>query len=88
MQSTRPVAAPTRGVQRLARRLAGQSIGVVLSSGGARGFAHIGVLEELTAAGVEVDRVGGSSMGAFVGAMFAMGLSPAGIRAGATRSWS
>ncbi|MGH2978987.1 MAG: patatin-like phospholipase family protein [Solirubrobacterales bacterium] len=70
-----------RGVQRLARRLAGQSIGVVLSSGGARGFAHIGVLEELAAAGMEVDRVGGSSMGAFVGAMFAMGLSPAGIRA-------
>jgi len=69
------------GVHRLARRLAGQSIGVVLSSGGARGLAHIGVLEELTAAGVEVDRVGGSSMGAFVGAMFAMGLSPAGIRA-------
>jgi predicted acylesterase/phospholipase RssA/CRP-like cAMP-binding protein len=70
-----------RGVQRLARRLAGRSIGVVLSSGGARGFAHIGVLEELTAAGVEIDRVGGSSMGAFVGAMFAMGMSPAGIRA-------
>jgi NTE family protein len=68
------------GVQRLARRLAGQAIGVVLSSGGARGLAHIGVLEELTAAGVEIDRVGGSSMGAFVGAMFAMGLSPAGIR--------
>ena len=65
---------------RLARRLAGRSIGVVLSSGGARGFAHIGVLEELLAAGVEVDRVGGCSMGAFVGAMFAMGMSPAEIR--------
>lgn len=70
-----------RGVSRLARRLTGRSVGVVLSSGGARGFAHIGVLEELTAAGIEVDRVGGCSMGAFVGAMFAMGLSPAGIRA-------
>jgi NTE family protein len=69
------------GVQRLARRLTGQSIGVVLSSGGARGFAHIGVLEELTAAGVVIDRVGGSSMGAFVGAMFAMGMSPADIKA-------
>jgi NTE family protein len=69
------------GTRRLARRLTGRSIGVVLSSGGARGLAHIGVLEELTAAGVEVDRVAGSSMGAFVGAMFAMGLSPAGIRA-------
>jgi NTE family protein len=72
---------PDRGVQRLARRLAGRSTGVVLSSGGARGFAHIGVLEELTTAGVEIDRVGGSSMGAFVGAMFAMGMSPAEIAA-------
>jgi NTE family protein len=70
-----------RGVQRLARRLTGRSIGVVLSSGGARGLAHIGVLEELLGAGLEIDRVGGTSMGAFVGAMFAMGLSPAGIRA-------
>jgi predicted acylesterase/phospholipase RssA/CRP-like cAMP-binding protein len=74
-------AGSARGVKRLARRLAGQSIGVVLSSGGARGFAHIGVLEELSAAGVEVDRVGGCSMGAFIGAMFAMGLSPTDIRA-------
>jgi len=80
LHAATPGRGPDRGVQRLARRLAGRSIGVVLSSGGARGFAHIGVLEELTAAGVEVDRVGGSSMGAFVGAMFAMGLSPAGIR--------
>ena len=73
--------APDRGVQRLARRLAGLSTGVVLSSGGARGFAHIGVLEELLAAGIEIDRVGGSSMGAFVGAMLAMGMTPAEIAA-------
>ena len=75
------VAGADRGMQRLARRLAGRSVGVVLSSGGARGFAHIGVLEELAAAGLQIDRVGGCSMGAFVGAMFAMGMSPAGIRA-------
>ncbi len=67
------------GARRLARRLAGRSVGVVLSSGGARGLAHIGVLEELLAAGIVIDRVGGCSMGAFVGAMFAMGMPPAEI---------
>jgi predicted acylesterase/phospholipase RssA/CRP-like cAMP-binding protein len=60
-------------VARLARRLSGNAIGVVLSGGGARAFAHIGVLEELTAAGITIDRVAGVSMGAFVGALFAMG---------------
>jgi NTE family protein len=55
-------------VARLARRLAGRSVGLVLSGGGARAFAHLGVLEELHAAGVVVDRVGGTSMGAFIGA--------------------
>ncbi len=61
-------------VERAARRLSGRSVGIVLSGGGARAFAHIGVLEELTAAGVTIDRVAGVSMGAFVGALFAMGL--------------
>ncbi len=60
-------------VQRLARRLSGTSVGIVLSGGGARAFSHIGVLEELAAAGVTIDRVAGVSMGAFVGALFAMG---------------
>ena len=45
----------------------------MLSGGGARAFAHIGVLEELTAAGVTIDRVAGVSMGAVIGALFAMG---------------
>jgi NTE family protein len=61
----------------VARRLAGRSVGLVLSGGGARALAHIGVIEELLAAGIEIDRVGGASMGAIVGAQFAMGLSPA-----------
>jgi NTE family protein len=61
-------------IERAARRLSGRSVGVVLSGGGARAFAHIGVLEELTAAGVTIDRVAGVSMGAFVGALFAMGM--------------
>ena len=60
-------------IARIARRLAGTSVGIVLSGGGARAFSHIGVLEELTAAGVTIDRVAGVSMGAMVGALFAMG---------------
>ena len=64
----------SEAVAAIARRLAGRSIGIVLSGGGARGFAHIGVLDELRSAGVVIDRVGGCSMGAFVGAMFAVGM--------------
>ena len=63
------------GMDRLARRLAGRALGVVLSGGGARGFAHIGVLEELQAAGYLVDRIGGASMGSMVGSLFAEGRS-------------
>lgn len=61
------------GARRIARRLAGRALGVVLSGGGARGFAHIGALAALRDAGYDVDRIGGCSMGAFVGAMAAMG---------------
>jgi NTE family protein len=63
-------------LERMARRLCGCSVGLVLSGGGARAFAHIGVLEELLAAGIQIDRVAGVSMGAFIGALFAMGLDP------------
>jgi NTE family protein len=64
-------------VARLARRLAGRSVGMVLSGGGARGFAHLGVWEEVRRAGIVVDRVGGASMGALVAGMVAMDLPPA-----------
>ena len=64
-------------VDSIARRLAGRSLGIVLSGGGARGFAHIGVLDELQKAGVAIDRVAGCSMGAFVGAMFVTGMPAA-----------
>jgi NTE family protein len=59
-------------IARAARRLSGTSVGIVLSGGGARAFSHIGVLDELTAAGVTIDRVAGVSMGAVIGALFAM----------------
>lgn len=65
----------------LAARITGRSVGLILGGGGARAFAHLGVLEELHAAGVEVDRIAGTSMGAIVGALAATGLDPAGVDA-------
>jgi NTE family protein len=64
-----------------ARRLLGTSVGLVLSGGGARALAHIGVLDELAAAGVTIDRIAGCSMGAFVGALYAAGHDVGTIRA-------
>jgi NTE family protein len=74
-------------IARMARRLSGTSTGIVLSGGGARAFAHIGVLEELTAAGLTIDRVAGVSMGAVVGALFAMGHDPDEIDAICFEEW-
>jgi len=50
--------------------------GVVLSGGGALGFAHIGALQALEEAGIELPVVSGASMGALIGAMYAYGYSP------------
>jgi len=50
-----------------------QKVALVLSSGGARGLAHIGVIESLEAQGYEITSVAGSSMGALVGAFYACG---------------
>ena len=51
-------------------------IGVALSAGGVRGFAHVGTLEALTNAGVPIDMISGTSMGAVVGSLYASGLPP------------
>lgn len=59
--------------ERLARVLTGQSVGVVLSGGGARAYAHVGAVRALHERGVPIDFVGGVSMGAIVGAGLAMG---------------
>ena len=59
-----------------ARRLAGRAVGVVLSGGGARAFAHIGVMQELAQAGVTIDRIGSVSLGSLVGAGLAAGHRP------------
>jgi NTE family protein len=57
-----------RDIERVARLLTGRSIGLVLSGGGARGFAHIGVVRALREAGIRVDCVGGTSIGAIIAA--------------------
>jgi predicted acylesterase/phospholipase RssA/CRP-like cAMP-binding protein len=57
----------------LARRLAGRSLGLMLSGGGARAFAHLGVVEELHAAGLRFDRFAGVSLGSVVAGALAMG---------------
>ena len=61
---------------RIARIVTGKAIGLVLSGGGARAFAHIGVLQALDEAGPPIDVIGGTSMGALVGAWSALDFSP------------
>lgn len=48
-------------------------VGLVLSGGGAKGFAHVGVLKKLEEAGVRVDYIAGTSMGAIIGGLYASG---------------
>jgi NTE family protein len=62
----------TADIKRLARFTAGTAVNIVLAGGGARGFAHIGVLKALKEAGVPFDFVGGTSMGGIVAAGVAM----------------
>jgi NTE family protein/lysophospholipid hydrolase len=61
---------------RVARFLAGVPVGLVLGGGGVRGLAHVGVMRALNQAGVAVDMIGGTSIGAVVGVQFALGRSP------------
>ena len=65
----------TADFERLARIVTGKGIGLVLGGGGARGFAHIGVIRALQESGVPIDMVGGTSMGAIISAQHAMGWS-------------
>jgi NTE family protein len=60
-------------LQRMARVLTGQSVGLVLSGGGARAYAHVGAIRALRDRGVPIDFVGGVSMGAVIAAGLAMG---------------
>jgi NTE family protein len=60
-----------RDMDRLARLLARKAVGLVLAGGGARGFAHLGVLRALQEQGIEVDCVGGTSIGAVMAVLAA-----------------
>ena len=63
----------TANLRRLGREMCGCQVGLVLSSGAARGLSHIGVLQVLEENGIEVDIVAGSSMGAYIGAVWGAG---------------
>ena len=54
----------------------GQSVGLVLSGGGAKGLSHIGVIKALEENNIPIDYISGTSMGAIVGGLYAIGLSP------------
>ena len=64
-------------VTRLARMITGTGCGLVLGGGGARGMAHLGVIRALEEAGVPIDVVGGTSMGAIMAALCALGMDHA-----------
>ena len=51
----------------------GQSVGLVLSGGGAKGIAHIGVIKALEENNIPIDYIAGTSMGAIVGGLYASG---------------
>ncbi len=77
LKETEPQLSPTGSfhadVRRLAREVSGRLLGLALSSGAAKGFAHIGVIQVLEENGIEVDVVAGASMGAYVGSIWANG---------------
>jgi NTE family protein len=75
-------AAPARRALRAAaRELAGRRTALVLGAGGAKGFAHVGALRVFERAGIEFDAVAGTSIGAIVGALVAMGWSASSVEA-------
>jgi len=67
-------------MQRVVRLLTGRGLGLVLGGGGARGFAHLGVIEALRDAGVTIDAIGGTSMGAVIAAQYASRLDVSALR--------
>ena len=63
--------AALQDLARLSRWMAGKAVGLVLSGGGSRGLAHLGVLHALDDAGIPVDVIGGTSQGAYMAALYA-----------------
>jgi NTE family protein len=77
----------TDDIARLARSITGNGLGVVLSGGGARGFAHIGVLRAFREAGIAIDAIGGTSIGAIIAAGYALEWSNEELQARVRRSF-
>ncbi len=74
-------------IRRLARHCAGRAVGLVLAGGGARGFAHIGVLKALREAGIPIDMLAGTSIGGIMAAGIASGWSLEEVEERAYRSF-
>lgn len=66
-----PVYSHKNDFLRLARILSGKAIGLVLGGGGARGISHLGFLKAIEDQGIPIDMIGGTSIGAFVGGLYA-----------------
>jgi NTE family protein len=79
LEAQQPVSDPTSESSSRPR------IGLALSGGSARGFAHVGVIQVLEEAGIYVDALAGTSMGSVVGGLYASGLSTAELRDVAAR---
>jgi len=75
VQVVRAAAQNVPAIEACARRLAGRAVGIVLSGGGARALAHVGVIEVLRDAGLQIDRVAGVSLGSLVAAATAAGFT-------------
>ena len=75
----------------LAAGASAQSVGLVLSGGGAKGLYHIGVIQALEENEIPIDYVAGTSMGSIIAALYAAGYSPEEMRAivdsGQVREW-
>jgi len=80
-RTTRAPTAAAAELAALAARISTRSVGLALAGGGARAFAHIGVLQALQDAGVHVDRVAGASQGSIIAALHATGMDAEAIRA-------
>ena len=60
----------------MARLISGRALGLALGGGGARGFAHLGVIQAFNELGIPIDAIGGTSMGSIIAGQYAMGLDP------------
>lgn len=76
-----------RSLDSLARRLSHAAVGVALGGGGARGFAHIGILDVLDREGIPVDVIGGTSMGSIIASLYAAGMEVTELTRTVRREW-